>query len=278
LSVDFRNQALKWLAEYKLTVLGVHENGIWLRNRREYAHILPVKLRSLNILPDVRDEFWKWFRRPSSGHVSLHTDFHHLNSSQALCFNLFWPILSSRQLLSILLPALEISGCPDHSGAAFEFQPNRSEGTNFDFMLPLKSGERVYFEIKYSESRFASAKMDEKHIVKFNSVYSSLIQNKFEERYSGSANFLKNYQILRNIWHLRSGDYCIFLFPAANRHLLRSEKIIEACSVEPFKSHVKIVYTENLIKTILLKTDSDADRELFKKLWFKYFAFVSASP
>ena len=87
---EFQQRAKQWLSTYKRDVLGVEEDGIWLRNRKAYPHILPQEKYQLNILPSFRDEFWKWF---PSQRIQLHSDFHHLNSSQAVCFNLFFPML-----------------------------------------------------------------------------------------------------------------------------------------------------------------------------------------
>src|SRR4051794_28177256 len=97
------------LVRYKTDVLRQTESGKW-RNGREYDHILLPENRGLNILTGIREEFWKYFedqeataRKPAK----LHRDFAHLNSSQALAFNLFFPFLeSSRRRREILLSAL----------------------------------------------------------------------------------------------------------------------------------------------------------------------------
>src|SRR4051794_35516427 len=86
------------LADYKLNRLGVIQNGLWKGNGRRYAHILPVELQRLNIIEGYRAEFWKYWPRTRS----LHSDFHHLNSSQAMCFNLFFPMLSAPHIMQEL--------------------------------------------------------------------------------------------------------------------------------------------------------------------------------
>lgn len=257
---QFQKERKAFLAAYKRNVLGVTENGIWRKNKREYAHILPVAQQQLNILSTVREEFWDWFRVHN---ITLHSDFHHLNSSQALCFNLFFPLLADNaRPLKKVLDALRISGEPA-LGATFEFQPDHIEGTCFDFMLPMASGARVYFELKYTESKFGKAPADSDHIDKFQRVYQRRLFGRFEEPFCCQARFLANYQILRNIWHLdiESGDIAVFLFPGANRLLRQDEAIIQNCVTEAFQSRVHTYYLENLLAS-LQRDHRCTDREI----------------
>jgi hypothetical protein len=246
---EFQRQAKQWLSTYKREVLNVPEDGLWLRNGRPYEHILPQQKDQLNILASFRDEFWEWFR---SQHIQLHSDFHHLNSSQALCFNLFFPlIMENGQGLATLLAMLSVANAPG-GGASFEFQPDPIEGTCVDFSLPLQSGARVNFEVKYTESEFGSAKADDSHLRKFKSIYAARLQGRFEESFSGTEEFLKHYQIARNVWHLNeaAGDIAVFLFPKANTCLKQEEGTIRTCAVEPFRSRVHILYLEDLINEL----------------------------
>ena len=61
--------------------------------------------------------------------------------------------------LSELLRVLDLAGSPVE-GSTFEFEPDATEGTNFDFTIPLDTGGRVYFELKYTENGFGTAKRD----------------------------------------------------------------------------------------------------------------------
>lgn len=245
----FEEQIKASLAVYKREVLGVTEDGLWRKNKRPYPHILPVAQRRLNVLSAIREEFWDWF---SDSGVALHSNFHHLNSSQALCFNLFFPLLSDGgRPLGRVLDALRIPG-EAASSAAFEFQPDEAEGTCFDFMIPMASGARVYFELKYTESSFGKARADIHHVDKFRRIYQPRLHGRFEDSFCCEARFLANYQIVRNIWHLdgESGDRAVFLFPHANRLLRQHEAIIRSCAAEPYKSRVHIVYLENLLNLL----------------------------
>jgi hypothetical protein len=271
---QFQKERKAFLAAYKRNVLGVTENGIWRKHQREYAHILPVAQRQLNILSTIREAFWDWFRVQD---ITLHSYFHHLNSSQALCFNMFFPLLADNaRPFKKILDALRICGEPA-LGATFEFEPDRTEGTCFDFMLPMASGARIYFELKYTESEFGKASADSDHIDKFQRVYERRLSGRFKESFCCQDRFLANYQILRNIWHLdrESGDIAVFLFPAANRLLRQDEAIIQNCVTEDFKSRVRICYFENILAS-LQRDNRCTDREIasLREFEAKYFPYA----
>ena len=274
----FEEQIKASLAVYKRQILGVTEDGLWRKNKPPYPHILPAAQRQLNVLPAIREEFWDWFR--DSG-VALHSNFHHLNSSQALCFNLFFPLLSDGgRPLGKVLDALRIPG-EAASGAAFEFQPDEAEGTCFDFMIPMASGARVYFELKYTESSFGKARADTHHVDKFRRIYQPRLHGRFEDSFCCEARFLANYQIVRNIWHLdgESGDRAVFLFPHANRLLRQQEAIIRSCAAEPYNSRVHVVYLENLLN--LLQQDrrcSGVEVASLTEFKSKYFPLDACLP
>lgn len=82
------HQLLAHLADYKRERLGVQKNGVWIGRYGpvEKAHILPKEKYKLNLLDDVREAFFD----SEQGEVPLHRYFHHLNSSQAMCINLFF--------------------------------------------------------------------------------------------------------------------------------------------------------------------------------------------
>ncbi len=270
---EFQQRAKKWLSAYKREQLGIQEDGAW-RNGKPYPHILPKKDQRLNILPSFRDEFWKWF---PGQRVQLQRDFHHLNSSQALCFNLFFPMMTGDgQGLAAMLSALGIAGLPK-AGASFEYEPYPDEGTCIDFSVLLQSGARVNFEIKYTESAFGSAKADSEHSEKFNKVYKSRLAGRFTESFCCEAEFLKHYQIARNVWHLNevAGDIAVFLFPKANSCLTQQEPIIRACALEPFRSRIRIVYLEDLVADLFktLRPDEMVLRQQLEEFRAKYLTF-----
>ena len=119
----------KHLGEYKANRLGVREAGIYRKTGHAYRHLLPSALRYLNLLESIRAEFRDYLRHNPT--VRLHPDFHHLNSSQALAFNLFYPYLSaggeaSRWIAQALGPGGDVREWH------FEHVPDPEEGTNVD--------------------------------------------------------------------------------------------------------------------------------------------------
>src|SRR5437764_1473263 len=89
------------LVKYKHNALGIKACGTWRAKdgvEREYPHILPHQDLKKNVLAPYRDEFWSDFdSRKVNDHggqaIKLHEGFSHLNSSQAMCFNLFYPLI-----------------------------------------------------------------------------------------------------------------------------------------------------------------------------------------
>ena len=233
------------LSKYRTDSLGMSEQGTW--RGRSYGHILPRESSRSNIIPSIREAFWN----APVGKVKLHTDFHHLNSSQGLCFNLFFPFLSSEDYLQILLNALGIEGNPG-TGAEFEYAPDPLEHTSIDLLLPLESGARVLIEVKYTETSFGSAKRDREHLDKFALIYRPRFDGRFVPEYEQVDAFLKHYQILRNIWHIRDeeGDIVVFLLPRSNEALRRRVNVIEECTHHRFRKRVRIVYLEDLLETL----------------------------
>ena len=174
-----------------------------------------------------------------------------------------------------LLKALDVAGSPV-DGSTFEFEPDETEGTNFDFMIPSDTGSRVYFEVKYTERKFGTAKEDDEQLRKFESVYSSgrRVANRFQPPFCSASGFLKNYQILRNIWHLDlvSGDTAVFLFPKANDCLAKAEAIIHSCLLESFRPRVIVMHLEDLIDRLaaLTASSSEPEKNLLAEFRLKY--------
>ena len=239
------------MEQYKIERLGVTENGIWKTNGKEYPHILPEALLKLNILETYRKEFWSYFDRLTPT-IKLHHDFHHLNSSQAMCFNLFFPFLNDdQQEISCLTSALGLSDGAAEA-AIFEFVPVPIERTNFDFYVRFRSQRKAYFELKLSAESFGNARNDDHHNKKFENIYKSRVADRFIPEYCDAGQFFKNYQVMRNIWHidLKSADALFFILPRRNDLLKEPTKFIHACVQEPYRDHIRVVYLEDFVSEI----------------------------
>lgn len=239
---------LMWqhLAAYKRSTLGVNDDGIWRRNGKTYPHILPFGSQDLNILEPYREDFWKFFRK---GTITLHSDFHHLSSSQAMCFNLFYPFLAEdRKHLQILRAVFSLDEAI--KDAEFECVVDPVEGTNFDFCIKTKSMK--FFELKLTEEKFGTAEADEAHLSKFNNVYLPTIDGKFKQDFSSREVFLKNYQLMRNVWSLstNTSDSFVCIVPKANDCLTEGIAFLQECLSEPYRKRVKVYFLEDFVMTL----------------------------
>lgn len=232
----FDDHVKQHMATYKREVLGVLASGMW--RGQEYPHILPSSLRARNILDPYREEFWAYFDRlPSARRIKLHEGFHHLNSSQALCFNLFGPFVLSKDF-RVLLKALNLGKHAPVASAEFEHVPDRGasedkkEGTSFDFFMEFDGGDKCYFEIKYTEGEFGAAKADDRHRAKLKDIYRGSLNGKVKKEYlDDEILFFKNYQILRNLSYLGQSSHVVFVIPEGNGSLRPGLKgaITESC-------------------------------------------------
>src|SRR5437016_2505270 len=108
---SYQEQPRHHLVTYKRDRLGITQSGTFRYRGREItrAHILPRELRWLNVLESIRAEVRAYI---SANHrLRLHRYFHHLNSSQAVALNLFYPFLAADASASeALLTAVAGSG------------------------------------------------------------------------------------------------------------------------------------------------------------------------
>lgn len=218
----FRDRACAHLARYRETVMAIPEEGVFVYRGNEYrkGHILPRDLSRRNILEPYCDRFFS--SRYSA--ITLHRYFHHLNSSQALCINLFFPLLLENRtdlVVSILGGSLE-----PPVDAAFEAESQRefaSRRTSFDLRLANALGHEVLVEVKYTEDGFGRAKNDEEHCAKFESTYRPFVERSpfLAAVCKDRKFFLQNYQIMRNLAHIDELSDVVFLFPRGNDVVLR---------------------------------------------------------
>lgn len=220
--MNFRNLACEHLSQYKVDVLGVREDGLFHYRGRGIpkTHILPIGHRNKNVLERYRDQFFS----SDYTQIKLHRYFHHLNSSQALCINLFYPLIAENAL-GLFLQFLGIApgtGPQVDLHALFEKESNievASRRTSFDFYVQRAAASNIFVEVKYTEDGFGKAKNDEEHRDKFRKTYLPLLVEKslfLEPECQEEVLFLSHYQILRNLVHISDTDHVVLLFPSAN--------------------------------------------------------------
>lgn len=264
--ISFAEALRNQLADYKRNELLVTEHGLWVQNNRPYPHILPAASSELNLCRSLRLEMLALVRGHSSW--TKHRDFHHLNSSQAMCWN-------------VLMPALVLPGGLKHLGNAmgtpspiaamnFEVIQDRVEFTNFDCVLQLDDGGIVYMEAKLTEREFGGAAKNAKRELKRTDIYTPRLHDKVPPELLEEAAFFSNYQLLRNLSHLKcASDRLVLLLPRANAGLVRQAESFRALVLPPWQAQVSLVFVEDLLERLVTQPDTRA-RLHFEECQRKY--------
>jgi len=240
----FVDRVKSHLADYRRSQLGVEQMGTW--DGTPYEHILPKELRCLNLIETVRAEVCQYLQEWG---IRLDRHFHHLNSSQAACINLFWPLLNCAN------PVLFVESLGIGPGEVvhweFEKVVDWKERTNFDLYLELSSGAKTFVEFKYKEEEFGRAEDDETHRQKLKDIYAPALRDFVNPEYLKKRKFFANYQLLRNLIYIdpERGDKVVFLVPRANEKIVgKLHKFIGAAPLDPsVRSLIKIRYLEDVV-------------------------------
>lgn len=284
--MDFITQVKEHLCNYKILKFPEFPNGCWKRStpQKELFYAFTWEDRENNFISHYKNqftqsEFWKEgkdkFKRKDR--LKPHIYMHHMNSSQAMCINFFYPLIVENQL-DIILNFLKVENEEvNYESACFEKRSqkdstNNRRPTNFDFYFKTISGKEFFFEIKYTEYEFAKVKEDEEHKDKFDYVYSQLLKP-IRKEYQSMSFFLANYQLMRNLIHVGENSYVVFLYPEENQKIrFDAEKTKNEIVKLGFQSHVCPIEWESLHRYVtnqIAKIPSLKDQmEEFK---LKYF-------
>ncbi|MDA1043610.1 MAG: hypothetical protein O3C57_00140 [Verrucomicrobia bacterium] len=238
------------LGLYKKYRLGVKEDGL-SRNGYKYPYILPEPLQRLNILETYRLEFWQKVDRPDAQKElnSQLPGFHQLDSTQAMCFNLFAPFTHDPASCDVLLKGLGREPQTVKS-MLFDRMIDHAEMHSLDFCIELECSACLLFELKLAENQFDSVLNPTPGQAKrLREIYAPLLKGKVPGIYLQEHAFFQYDQILRNIalLDLARGDHLYILFPRGNESLLQKEHDIHAICSMFLKDHVSIVYLEDLV-------------------------------
>ena len=239
------------LAGYRVRALQVEESGHWGTPPSPYGHILPMRYRERNIVASIRDRFWvaqadrKW---------GLHQYFHHLSSSQALAFNLFFAAYPELPTTFIAFRrALGLNADGRHS-VDFEVVLDQKEGTNIDVLLTAAAGLRTVIEVKLTERSFGRARADERHLDKLNDVYRPRLVGRIADECLEPKCFFSSYQLFRNVAQIRPGhaDRVVFLMPRGRTALwAHAMAWCQSPRLGEMRDQVAVVATEDMVEALV---------------------------
>ena len=150
--------------------------------------------------------------------------------------------------------------------------------TNFDFFVELDNSTQIFFEIKYTEYGFGKAKKDEYHIRKFEHTYDPLLrENRFiTDKYKTIDLFLANYQLMRNLIHIKQKKYVVFIYPRSNQTVLfQAEGAFNEILTRRGASRLRCLHLEDLSKDLYENIASGKLRSHYEEFISKYIAYDS---
>ncbi|MDN7241689.1 hypothetical protein QWY14_07780 [Planococcus sp. N028] len=274
--MNYEEMIKSHLADYKVKKLAITAPQTWRGGKKKYHYILPADQWDLNFLSQFRAESSKWIKDKE---IKLHHSFHHLNSSQAVCFNFFYPLIIEGQL-SLVLKILHVEDEPIEEWAFEKIMPG-GEKTNFDFYLKLKSGKEILFEIKYTERGFGKVPASETYEKQFLNVYRTMLAGKIRMEVAGYETLAKNYQLLRNIAHVEPGDKrsLVFICPENNKKLHKEyQNVLDNLVMPALHQNIHMVTWESLLKRLKIQMEAEPNNltklaDHYREFEEKYFPF-----
>lgn len=191
---------------------------------------------------------------------SVHTDAHHLNSSQIMCYNFFRPLMSDNKKPCDSLISLFKKFCPEIKSSTdsiceFEYEPDNKERTNYDFFLS-SGGVRILCEIKYTEENFAkksqaSSNTWDKRIEMYQKVIKDFPEIWHNPLPSAENMVSNHYQLFRNAISVKSDkDYVFFICPEGREDLMKAFYDFSINLSKYGKEHIQHVTWETLLDMI----------------------------
>jgi len=274
--MSFHDATCEHLAKYKVDQLRVEENGQFRFRGKNLLkpHILPIQHRQLNILEEYRNRFFD----SNHARIKFHRYFHHLNSSQAMCINLFYPLIAENRLDLVtrflgIKSAVNFEPCFEKDSDV-EFADRH---TSFDFHTRYSKTEELFVEVKYTEKGFSKARSDKEHKQKFKDTYDPLVERSpyLADICRSEQFFLNHYQVLRNLVHISETRQVVLLFPAANSAVAgEADHAYEKMLTDAGRTKVKIVRLEKLIAFIEFECQSDSLATYYAMFRKKYLPSV----
>lgn len=272
--MSYQDRLRAHLVKYKFRVLGITANGSWKGPRTGaiagHPHVLPAEHARLNILGAYRERFWSEFEGGEAR--PLQRDFAHLNSSQAMCFNLFYPLVVERAWAAAFVQSvLGVKDTPRR--LAFEYVEDPEEATHFDFFVELQSGAKIYFETKLAELGFGTVDLDAKSRERLLQIYAPRLAGLVDARWLEPDAFFRRYQLLRNFAVLGRPDNLLYLVvPRANESLSQALRILPELTASALQERVRVLHLEDALERVkpLLRGRDEALKSHYREFRDKY--------
>jgi hypothetical protein len=248
--VSYQDKLKRHLADYKRLHLGISEPGIFRYRGHEvlHEHILPLAREYRNLFEEAEPLARAFFEKHPN---KRHRYFHHLNSSQAFAFNLFFPYFTGGpEAASALLRALGQQAILDDWEP--EAVPEPCEGSNVDMCWTTTDGARTFCEVKLSEADFGKAADDARHRAKLKNIYSPVLASHLEPERLERQAFFGAYQFNRNVWHMVRADHnrLMFLVPRSNDILWKQVKELLLGVAPRARSRISVVAIEDVLANL----------------------------
>ena len=266
----FSAKVLTHLGKYKTSKLNIN-NPEYYRGKI-YQHILPEIDKSKNILQPYNGQLntSKYLSK-----IKLHTNFSHLNSSQAMCINFFYPLILAKKL-ELITSILGVEGKVDYDSVEFEkesvVEKSNERKTNFDCYLKTDKGIQIFFEIKYTEDGFGKATNDKGHLDKYNRTYKDALDKSvwIEKTFKDMARFFKHYQIMRNLLAIDDNSYVVFIYPKDNSAVSNAaEEAKKEIVTSAGRKHLITINWETLVDRLLKTKALDKGLERYYDMDFR---------
>lgn len=273
--MNYQDRLRSHLVKYKFRVLRVLESGAWKGPRTGALagrpHILPAGQERLNILAAYRERFWAEFERGEGR--ALAGDFAHLTSSQAMGFNLFYPLVVERAWADAVVQ--ELLGLKESTvrAAAFEYSGDAHEGSHFDFFAELESGERLYFEPRLAEIGFRTLDVPPRERERLLERYARRLAGLVEPKWLAPDEFFRRYEILRALSCLQRPQNRLYLvLPRANQSLSQALAILPQMASQAAAERVHMLYLEDAVEGLraLVRGRDELLRQHYREFREKY--------
>jgi len=253
-------------------------HGLWRNNpEKVLKYAFRPDKSDFNLIPPYKAKFLDYEKKlEEPKKIKRHMYFHHMNSSQAMCINFFFPLFQEHSL-ELITDYFGFAGeRVNYDTVQFEklseIEPHYGHSpTNFDFYFETEIGKKFFFEIKYTEYQFASAPEDEEHVIKYEKAYSNHL-TAISKEFHGCQKFLGNYQLMRNLIHVGQNSYVIFIYPEDNIRIRREAEMAKNQIVtDEFRSNIRTVTWEDIFKKVSQRVSKGELKEHFAEFGRKYF-------